>query len=396
MRTATRCLQSCISTFLVLVVPLASAAAEKPQDWAAEAAKALPKAGDNRGELEKALKDSPAEQRVGMEFLIANMPERDLKSLRADFLLKNHELAYKARKQFAWGAKIPEELFLNNVLPYANVDEERDAWRKEMYELCAPIVKDCKTPGEAAHLLNTQIFGRLKVRYSTERKKAQQNPTESIANGTASCTGLSILLSDACRSVGVPTRIAGTPLWSDKRGNHTWVEIWDGEWHFTGACEADPKGLDRGWFVGDAAKAEKDNPEHAIYASSFRKTGLAYPLVWAPRNKDVPAENVTDRYAKKDVAKDDKPRLRVRVLQAGTAKRVAVPVSVAEKGDPKVVQSGTSRGETADANDFLEFVLVAGREYVVRVGDPVRAEKTHIAAAGPAKTLEIELPEERK
>ena len=382
---------SLFSTLIVLFFPVISLADEKPREWTVEATEALAKAGANRPELEKALKDTPTDQRRGMEFLIANMPERDLKSLKAAFLTENLDLAYKARKQVVWGAKVPEELFLNNVLPYANVDEERDAWRKEMYELCLPLIKDCKTPGEAANLLNMKLFGKLKVRYSTERKKASQNPTESIANGTASCTGLSILLSDACRSVAIPTRIAGTPLWSDKRGNHTWVEIWDGEWHFTGACEADPKGLDRGWFVGDAAKADKDNPIHAIYASSFQRTKLAFPLVWAPNNQDVPAENVTDRYAKKDAGKDEKARLRIRVLQTGTPKRLAVAVTVIEKNDSKAVLTGISKSETADRNDILEFVLVPGREYIVRVGNPVQVEKVHKAEAGAPQSMDIEL-----
>ena len=39
-----------------------------------------------------------------------------------------------------------------------------------------------------------------------------------METGVATCTGLSILLVDACRSVGVPARIAGTPLWS----NNSW------------------------------------------------------------------------------------------------------------------------------------------------------------------------------
>ena len=223
---------------------------------------------------------------------------RDLKSLKADFLLTNTELAYKARKEVPWGKDIPEEIFLNDVLPYANVDEKRDAWRKEFYDLCMPIVKDCKTPSEAAQKLNTELFKKLKLGYSTQRKAPNQSPKESIEQGKASCTGLSIVLSDACRAVCVPARLVGTPLWANKRGNHTWVEIWDKDWHFTGACEPDPKGLDRGWFVGDAAQAKKDSPEHAIYAASFKKTELHFPLVWAMRNKNVPAENVTDRYAK--------------------------------------------------------------------------------------------------
>jgi hypothetical protein len=274
-----------------------SIAQEKPW-WSDEVQQALARSGDNRQELVKALDRSPQDQRQGMAFLIANMPDRDLKELKADFLLDNVALAYEAKKQVPWRTKIPLEIFLNDVLPYANVDEARDPWRKKLFELCFPLVKDCKTPGEAAHVLNSKIFTILKVRYSTKRKQPHQSPKESIELGVASCTGLSILLSDACRSVCIPARLAGTPLWSNKSGNHTWVEVWDSGWHFTGACEADPKGLDRGWFVGNASQAKKDSVVHAIYAASFKKTKVPFPLVWAPQRKDVFAANVTDRYAK--------------------------------------------------------------------------------------------------
>jgi transglutaminase-like putative cysteine protease len=51
---------------------------------------------------------------------------------------------------------------------------------------------------------------------------------------------------DACRSVGIPARVAGTPMWTNMRGNHTWVEVWDRDWHFIGAAEPDAAGLDHG------------------------------------------------------------------------------------------------------------------------------------------------------
>jgi transglutaminase-like putative cysteine protease len=279
--------------------PLAAAPPEGKADaWPAEVERALARAGGNREELVKALRSAPPDQRKGMAFLVANMPDRDLQALPAAFLLENVELAYQARQQLPWGRRAPEEVFLNDVLPYANLDEARHPWRKQLHELCLPLVKDCKTPGEAAHRLNSTIFTRLRVRYSTERKRADQSPKESIESGKASCTGLSILLSDACRSVAVPARLAGTPLWANKRGNHTWVEVWDGGWHFTGAAEPDPKGLDHAWFEHDASLATKDSRLHAIYAASFRKTPVSFPLVWAPDRKDVYAENVTDRYAR--------------------------------------------------------------------------------------------------
>lgn len=334
----------------------------------AEVNQALEKAGDNRPQLERALAETSGDERRGMEFLIANMPDGDLRSLTADFLLENSNLAWQARRELPWGKQIPEAIFFNNVLPYANVDETRDPWRKELLELCLPIAKECQTPSEAANRLNTEVFPKLKLGYSTQRKAPNQSPKESIEQGKASCTGLSIVLSDACRSVCIPARLVGTPLWANKRGNHTWVEIWDGDWHFTGACEPDKNGLNRGWFIGDAAQAKKDSFEHAIYAASFAKTKQHFPLVWAMRNKSVPAENVTDRYARPDESNKTTVRLLVRVLDGGR-QRVVQPVRVIPQTDAKAELSGDSRGETADLNDILRFEVQPGADYVVKVGN---------------------------
>lgn len=365
-------------------------AADPPAKWwADDVDQALGKAKANRSELEKALTTAPKDQRPGLAFLVANMPDGDLRALKADFLLTNTDLAYKARQVVPWGKDIPEDVFLNDVLPYANVDEKRDGWRKDFYDMCLPLVKDCKTPGEAAMTLNREVFKKVNVRYSTERKAPNQSPSESIAQGKASCTGLSIVLSDACRAVCVPARLAGTPLWANKTGNHTWVEVWDKGWHFTGACEQDPAGLDRGWFVGNAAQAKKDSLEHAIYAASFKRTKQHFPLVWARDSKDVPAENVTDRYAK-PAPKAETARLLVRVVD-GAKKRVAVPVTVTVADDPKAKLEGTSRGDTADANDLLKFDLRPGKEYTVSAGGAEKAVKA--GAAGTEQVIELVLPE---
>lgn len=344
-----------LRTSLILLLVSSVACADSPAKWwADDVEQALVAAKDNRAELEKALTGVAKDQRKGMAFLIANMPESDLKSLKADFLLTNVELAYKARGEVPWGKDIPEAIFLNDVLPYANVDEKRDAWRSDFYKLCMPIVKDCKTPSEAAMKLNVEVFPKLKLGYSTQRKAPNQSPKESIEQGKASCTGLSIVLSDACRAVCVPARLVGTPLWANKRGNHTWVEIWDQDWHFTGACEQDKNGLDRGWFVGDAAQAKKDSFEHAIYAASFQKSKQHFPLVWAMNNKQVPAENVTDRYTKKPGA----PVLPETSKSADAVKRLKAALA----------ENLSSLTGLAD-NDFARFPLtkadaVAAREAI--------------------------------
>jgi len=294
---------------VIAICPLSQA--QDARWWEKPVEDALAQAKDNRPELEKTLQSAPKEQRPGIAFLIANMPAKDLTALKADFLLKNLDLAYQARGKMPWSKAVPEELFLNDVLPYASVTETREPWRQEMMDLCAPLVKDCKTITEAAQALNAVVFTKLKVRYSTKRDRPDQSPAESKKIGLASCTGLSIILIDACRSVGIPARLVGIPQWANKPGNHTWVEIWDGDWYFTGACEHDANGLNRTWFVGDAALAKKDSIQHSIYASSFKRTKTEFPMVWALGVKDVYAENVTDRYTagKKTQADEQNQRI---------------------------------------------------------------------------------------
>lgn len=378
------------ATLLISIWFSGEAAAQDARWWSEAVEQSLARAGGNRTELETALNRAPKSQRTGMAFLVANMPETDLKSLKADFLLSNADLAYKAREEAPWGKDVPEELFLNDVLPYANIDENRDGWRKQFYDLCMPIAKTCKSASEAAHKLNVEIFKKLNVRYSTQRKAPNQSPTQSIEQGKASCTGLSIVLSDACRAVCIPARVVGTPLWANKRGNHTWVEIWDRDWHFTGACEPDPNGLDRGWFIGDAAQAKKDSLEHAIYASSFRKSDVHFPLVWARKNRSVPAENVTERYAKKSEAKPATVRVMIRVVDA-QKKRTAVPVTVVEVGNTATRHEGKSRGETSDTNDFLTFDLLPDKEFLIQAAAAEKKIKTGVA--GGQQLIEIVLDE---
>ena len=99
-------------------------------------------AGTNRTEILRALSDAPEAQREAMGFLIENMPARDLKSLSADYLLENLSLAYEAFSRSPWRDRIPKEIFFNDVLPYASVDESRDSWRRKLFELASPLVAD--------------------------------------------------------------------------------------------------------------------------------------------------------------------------------------------------------------------------------------------------------------
>ncbi len=307
------------------------------------------------------------------QFLINHMSDRDRKTLSAEFLTENLNLAFQARSEFPWGSQVPEAVFLNDVLPYAVFDETRDPWRADLLARARDLVKEARTASEAAQALNRQIFNLVKVHYNTGRKRPNQSLKESVELGKATCTGLSIILVNACRAVGIPARAVGTPLWANERGNHTWVEIWDGDWHFTGADEYDPAGLNRGWFTGDAAQAKADQPRHAIYATSWKRVGLSFPMVWARKNDSVAAVNVTARYAKSAQAEGPMASLGVRLWDKSGGTRLAAKVCVLD-GVRRTCALADTRAGTADLNDMPRFQLKPGTQGWLRftIGEDIR------------------------
>lgn len=342
--------------------------------------------GGPREELRDAtLKLLPSDQQTAAVFLTEHLPERDLRTLSPEFLSKNIALATQARNEFPWGKSIPEEIFLNDVLPYATLDESRDDWREGFLNRFRKQVEGCRTASEAATKLTIGIEKELGVKYSTKRRAANQGPSESIELKMASCSGLSILLVDALRSVCIPARIVGTAMWTTKEGNHNWVEVWLPEtktWQFT-EYNPDKKGFDHGWILPDAGRAIKGSVVHGIYATSWRKTGHHFPMIWDLKDTSVPGVEVTDRYlalGAKTLPAPEECELRIEVTSEG--KREPVDLKVMQ-GDV-VTATGTSPSLTDDANRYFTVKVKRGQLYQV------------YAAGASVVPLEIGAKEETK
>lgn len=335
--------------------------------------------------LRALLRETPRSDREAMAYLIAYMPAGDRDTMRLDLLRENVAYACRARREFGWCRTLPVSVFLNEVLPYAAVDEVRDAWRRDFYDRFAPMVAACTDLRSAAETVNRALRDAVGVDYNTAREKTNQSPAESMRQGMASCTGLSVLLVDALRAVGVPARFVGTPAWHDDRGNHSWTEVWfDGAWHFT---EYYFPGFDSAWFHADAGKAVPGHA-HGIYAVSFRPTGDWFPMVWSEDSRAVHGEDVTQEYVAGYAAAAGER------LEAGThvpvrfamfrdaahasasADRVAANVDVFSEG----LQTGGGRtaGPLQDMNDCLTFLLEKGRTYAFRYAD-ARGEAAEVA-----------------
>ena len=324
-------------------------------------------------------------QREDMEFLIVNMLDEDRNLMSLDLLKENVEYATMVREKYEWAKALPKEVYQHDVLPFHVVDEVRDAWRKELYEMFAPAVDTCKTMYDAVCAVNANIPQLTGVHYNTKREKTNQSPRESMRQGMASCTGLAILLVDAYRAVGIPARFAGTASWHDDRGNHSWTEVWlDGEWRVTEYYF--PSQLDHLWFMADASKAKADDRTYAIYATRFGKAQDWFPMVWADGDKEdcviedlpqtVGAENVTERYialAYEQYTRHIEAGTHTFIKIAGykergktehSEDRVAMGVDVFRGTEQ--MGGGLTAGELRDMNDMFSVLVPKNTEYELR------------------------------
>lgn len=367
---------------------------------------AFSKAGENAAELQRALSETPKEQKEGMAFIISYMPESDLTTLKADFLLENSEYAYKAREKYAWCKALPDSIFFNEVLPYANISEKRDAWRKDFYERFAKYAEGKDNMLDALMEIAQNIKDETGVEYNTKRSRVDISPFQAIKENMATCTGLSILLTDAYRAVGIPSRLAGTAMWTNYKGNHTWSEVLvDKQWHF---IEYYPEALDKSWFLADAGKADPENMLHWVYAASYKPTEMPYyaapdgsimevvevnklPEAVRPRFQKMKerngkkaetfawGHNVTQRYIdlyqesiKNSQLNEDELMANIVVFTDDNTSKSELRLScrVDVSLDGKDLNFGYSPRKTDDMNQFLQFKLNKRTSYKFVVSSP--------------------------
>ncbi len=228
-------------------------------------------------------------------FIMKYAPPQDA-PLPVDYVAENCRLAAEARKTAF--EEYPDEIYLEYVLPYSVIREGRDDWRREFRERFQPIVAGAADAYDAAVRLDRAIWDIIDVHYDVRRDQARQSPRHSMRIHMASCTGISIILIDACRALGIPARLVGC-CWTTIPGNHSWVEVWcNGGWHVLASGEKERE--DNIWFLEYARQADVSRIDRRIYASRWSPSpvGTRFWRTWDwPQDvSDVPADDVTDRY----------------------------------------------------------------------------------------------------
>lgn len=238
------------------------------------------------------------------DWLTSHAPREQQPLPAKEYLQRNAEFAVRARTKFGYAKVVPESMFLTWVLPYRHFDEPVDDWREIFYNKLSPFVANASTLQQAAEAVIPHIWQDLgsKVEFKPEQTPRLMAPvSETLHVGYASCTGLSILLADGLRAVGIPARVAGTPQWNLKTGgNHNWVEVWLGDdWHFIDAVPGQEGMWDNTWFAdGNVQKAVPDGGMHGIYVPIWDSTqaNSSYALTWRNSSPRLPAVDRTNFY----------------------------------------------------------------------------------------------------
>lgn len=285
-------------------------------------------------EIEAGLSLCSEEETLLIKFFYGTMPLRDAGEYPFEIFLSYVRHALWLRKTIDWCKKLPEDLFVHDVLYYRINSEDISDCRSFFYEQLKDRIVGLDEY-QAAVEINYWCVEHATYEMADDRTAG---PMTMYRSGKGRCGEESTFTVTALRSVGLAARQVYTPRWAHCDDNHAWVEVWvNGEWHFLGACEPEEK-LDRGWFTGPAGQAL------LIHSRTFGDYAAGKREEVIGRDGAVVCHNVTASYTK-----TRKLRIQVRKQDNTPAAHVQISVEILNMAEyfPAAVLETDEQGETS-------------------------------------------------
>jgi hypothetical protein len=456
---------------LIIVLPCFLEAANVTSFYPPEVTVALDSAGTNRGELEKVLSHySSAKDSLELQaafFLIGNMEGHsyvtyvlqdtnkkevsfnvldykdynilraewdtleqrygsldfekkeivyDLKTITADFLIKQIDYSFKAWREKPWAKKLSFEQFCEYVLPYRGSNEPLENWREFFWEKYKWLEKKMTNPSdpiEAAKLINNDVKSWFTFDPRYYYHPTDQGLSEMLKDHLGRCEDMTNVAIYAMRANGLAVTSDYTPAWANAGNNHAWnaivtpdgkvipfmgAEANPGEYHLANKlAKAYRKTFDKqkdnlafqenkqkempGWLKGKSYKdVTRDYEEVCDVTVTFKKVipdsvDIAYICVfndgeWQPIHWGR-IKNSTTVFTDmgKDIAYLPALYLNGKVAPYGEPFILRSDCSVQEiQGDEKktislILTSTTARKQEASTDGITKTFLTPGKEY---------------------------------
>ena len=285
-------------------------------------------------EIEAGLSLCSEEEALLIKFFYGTMPLRDAGEYPFEIFLSYVRHGLWLRKTIDWCKKLPEDLFVHDVLYYRINSEDISDCRSFFYEQLKDRIVGLDEY-QAAVEINYWCVEHATYEMADDRTAG---PMTMYRSGKGRCGEESTFTVTALRSVGLAARQVYTPRWAHCDDNHAWVEVWvNGEWHFLGACEPEEK-LDRGWFTGPAGQAL------LIHSRTFGDYAAGKREEVIGRDGAVVCHNVTASYTK-----TRKLRIQVRKQDNTPAVHAQVSVEILNMAEyfPAALLETDEQGETS-------------------------------------------------
>ena len=285
-------------------------------------------------EIEAGLSLCSEEETLLMKFFYGTMPLRDAGEYPFETFLGYVRHALWLRKTMDWCKKLPEDLFVHDVLYYRINSEDISDCRQFFYDQLKDRIAGLDEY-QAAVEINYWCAEHATYEMADDRTAG---PMTMYRSGKGRCGEESTFTVTTLRSVGLAARQVYTPRWAHCDDNHAWVEVWvNGEWHFLGACEPEEK-LDRGWFTGPAGQAL------LIHSRTFGDYAAGEREEVIGRDGVVVCHNVTASYTK-----TRRLRIQVRKQDNTPAAHTQVSVEILNMAEyfPAAVLETDEQGETS-------------------------------------------------
>ncbi len=152
----------------------------------------------------------------------------DYHEIKADYLIKNIDLAYKAWDENPWSQHLDFEQFCEYILPYRSSNEPIEDWREYFADELSWVkdsIKDPTDPVEAACYINDYIKSWFRFDPRYYEHPTDQGLKEMLSNKMGRCEDMTNLAIYAMRAMGIPVMSDFTPYWANTGNNHAWNAI---------------------------------------------------------------------------------------------------------------------------------------------------------------------------
>jgi len=206
-----------------------------------------------------------------------NLTDADWYEADSTLLLDAFQATRDARKRFAWGKTLPEDIYLQYVVPLRVSGEPLQHFRRKFLDEIGPRLDTIDSLARAALEVNLYLGERVRFK-STDRH--DQGPLTTLSSGFGRCEEKTILAVDALRSVGIPARAVWIPYFSASDNNHVWVEVY----------------TEDGWKYMDAG-AMKTRLNKAWFDKKVKRAGIILTFGWDYDEADADAVKFGSGYA---------------------------------------------------------------------------------------------------